>query len=275
MNHKSPIDSAIADYYRQTPEERRLEQGAFLLEAVRTRELIQGHIPPPPGVVLDIGGAAGAYAFWLTECGYIVHLIDPIPRLVDEAQRRSATSHSPLASCEVGDARNLRFPDTYAHVVLLLGPLYHLTTATERIAAIKEAARALKPGGRLFAAAISRWASVLDGLARDLFQDPRFAEIADRDLRDGQHRNPTERLDYFTTAYFHRPEELRSEVAEAGLQVLGLYGIEGPGWILPDIDARMSHSRRRADLLRVARSLESESSLLGINAHLLIVAEKV
>jgi len=275
MNRKSPIDSAIADYYRQVPEERRLEQGAFLLEAVRTRELIQRHAPPPPGVVLDIGGAAGAYALWLAECGYTVHLVDPIPRLVEQAQRRSTTSHSPLASCEIGDARNLRFPDACAQVVLLLGPLYHLTMATERIAAIKEAARVLKPGGRLFAAAISRWASALDGLARDLFEDARFTEIADRDLLDGQHRNPTERLDYFTTAYFHRPEELRSEVAEAGLQVLGLYGIEGPGWILPDIDARMSDSRRRADLLRVARSLESESSLLGINAHLLIVAEKV
>lgn len=126
MNHKSSIDSAIADYYRQASEERRLEQGAFLLEAVRTRELIQRHIPPPPGVVLDIGGAAGAYALWLAECGYTVHLIDPIPHLVDEARRRSTTSHSPLASCEVGDARNLRFPDACAHVVLLLGPLYHL-----------------------------------------------------------------------------------------------------------------------------------------------------
>jgi SAM-dependent methyltransferase len=194
--------------------------------------------------------------------------------LVEQAQSRSAASHIPLASCEIGDARNLRFPDSCAQFVLLLGPLYHLTTPTERLAAIKEAARVLKPRGRLFAAAISRWASALDGLARDLFQDPRFTEIADGDLRDGQHRNPTERLDFFTTAYFHRPEELRSEVAEAGLQVLGLYGVEGPGWILADIDARMSHSRQRADLLRVARSLESESSVLGINAHLLLVAEK-
>ena len=200
MNRKFPIDYAIADYYRKAPEERRLEHGAFLLEAVRTRELIQRHVPPPPGVVLDIGGAAGAYALWLAECGYTVHLVDPIPRLVEQAQRRSTTSHSPLASCEIGDAHNLRFPDACAQVVLLLGPLYHLTMGTERIAAIKEAARVLKPGGRLFAAAISRWASALDGLARDLFQDPRFTEIADRDLLDGQHRNPTERLDYFTTA---------------------------------------------------------------------------
>ena len=65
--------------------------------------------------------------------------------------------------------------------------------------------RVLKPGGQLFAAAISRWASALDGLARDLFQDPRFAAIVERDLREGQHRNPTERLDYFTTRTFIAP----------------------------------------------------------------------
>ena len=87
----------------------------------------------------------------------------------------------------------------------------------------------LKRGGRLFAAAISRWASALDGLARDLLPDPRFARIVERDLRDGQHRNPTERLDYFTTAYFHRPEELAAEVEGAGLKMDGVLRDRGPG----------------------------------------------
>ena len=82
----------------------------------------------------------------------------------------------------------------------------------------------LKPGGWLFAAAIARWASAPDGLARDLLQDPRFALIVEQDLRDGRHRNPTDRLDYFTTAYFHRPEELADEVRTAGLVLNGVYG---------------------------------------------------
>ena len=119
---------------------------------------------------------------------------------------------------------------------------------------------------------ISRWASALDGLSRDLFQDPRFVAIVERDLREGQHRNPTERLDYFTTAYFHRPEELRAEVSGVGLIVDGLYGIEGPGWILPDLPARMSDPRRRADLLNVARVFESEPAVLGVSSHLLVTA---
>lgn len=266
------FDPAIADFYQQAPEEDRLE--SHPLEALRTRELIQRYAPTAPATVIDIGGAAGAYALWLAEAGYIVHLLDAAPRLVAEARRRSATRSRPLASCEVGDARTTNFSDDTADMVLLLGPLYHLTTTADRRSALIEAARVLKPGGRLFAAAITRWASALDGLARDLFQDHQFAAIVERDVRDGQHRNPTGRLDYFTTAYFHRPEDLRAEALDAGLLVDGIFGVEGPGWLLPDVSARLENARRREDLLRVARIFESEPSVLGISAHLLLVGRK-
>lgn len=274
MSEQPPtrLDPTVAAYYHRAPEEDRLEQELFLLEEVRTRELIERHAPRPPATVLDVGGAAGAYALWLADAGYTVHLVDPVPRLVAEAERRSAARPRPLASCRIGDARALDFPDQSADIVLLLGPLYHLTDAAGRARALGEARRVLKPEGRLFAAAISRWASALDGLTRDLFQDPRFTAIVERDLREGQHRNPTERLDYFTTAYFHRPEELRAEVSDLGLIVDGLYGIEGPGWILPDLPARMADPRQRADLLNVARVFESEPSVLGVSSHLLVTA---
>ena len=276
MDDKPPagFDPIIADYYERAPEETRLAQGPFQLENLRTRELVQRFAPSPPATVVDIGGAAGAYALWLAEAGYTVHLLDPVPRLVEEARRRSANAKRPLASCRIGDARSLDLAPDTADVVLLLGPLYHLTEAGERASALREATRILKPGGRLFAAAISRFASALDGLARDLLQDPRFERIVEHDLREGQHRNPTERLDYFTTAYFHRPDELADEVEAAGLVLNGVYGLEGPGWILPDIDARMADAGRRSGLLQVARMLEAEPSVLGTSAHLLAVAQR-
>lgn len=268
------VDPAIAAFYQGTPEEDRLGQGAFQLEGVRTRELIRRFAPPPPVTVMDVGGAAGAYALWLADAGYVVHLVDAAPRLVAEAQRRSAAAARPLASCRVGDARSLDIPKAAADVVLLLGPLYHLTEAADRTCALAEARRILKPGGWLFAAAISRWSSALDGLSRDLLGDPRFVAIVEQDLRDGQHRNPTDRLDYFTTAYFHRPDELAQEAQAAGLSVLGVYGIEGPGWILPDITERMADDERRAALLEAARMVETEPAMVGSSAHLLLVARR-
>ena len=159
-------------------------------------------------------------------------------------------------------------------MVLLLGPLYHLIESEDRQRALAEARRVLRHGGVLVAAGISRWASTLDGLSRELLLDKDFASIVERDLRDGHHQNPTDRLDYFTTAYFHQPEELGNEVTEAGLKVEGLYGVEGPGWILGDFGDRWNDPRRRGILVDVARKLESEPTVIGASAHLIVVGRK-
>lgn len=269
------FDPAIRAYYEQAPEERRLESGAFRLEAARTRELIQRHLPEAPGDVLDVGGAAGVYAFWLAELGYSVHLIDAVPRLVEIACARNAHAVHPLASCSVGDARSLAEPDRSADVVLLLGPLYHLVDEQDRRTSLREAARVLRPAGLLFAAGICRFASMLDGLTRELLGDPQFARIVQSDLESGIHLNTTARPDYFTTAFFHTPEELRAEIVEAGFHIEGLYGIEGPAGILSDIDERWDDPIRRETILRVARALESEWSIIGCSAHLLAVGRKI
>jgi ubiquinone/menaquinone biosynthesis C-methylase UbiE len=264
----------IARYYQEVAEEGRLAAGPGQLEFVRTQEVVLRYLPPPPATLLDVGGAAGVYALWLAGRGYQVHLIDPVPRLVEEARRRSEASPHRLTTCQVGDARHLPFGDGVADGVLLLGPLYHLTDPAERRRALREVYRVLRPGGVLCAAAISRWASALDGLARDLFADPAFAAIVRQDLEQGQHRNATDNWEYFTTAYFHRPEELRAEVVSAGFHCRAVLGLEGPGWILSDFDGRWADPRKREDLLRVARALEGEVSVVGLSAHLLAVATR-
>jgi SAM-dependent methyltransferase len=224
--------------------------------------------------VIDVGGGAGVYAFWLAERGYQVQLVDASPRLIEEARRRNSTASHRIIACSVGDARNIPTDDDSVAAVLMLGPLYHLTEAEDRVTALREASRVLQRGGVLFAAAISRWGSALDGLARELFLDKRFAGIVDRDIREGQHRNDTDRPDFFTTAYFHRPDELADELALGGLAVENLYGIEGPAWLLPDLAERWQDPERRATILNVARMLEREPFVIGCSAHLLAVGRK-
>lgn len=264
----------ITRYYQEVAEEGRLAAGPSQLEFARTKEVVLRYLLPPPATILDVGGAAGAYALWLTEKGYQVHLIDPVPRLVEEARRRSEASPNRICTCQLGDARDLTFNDGVADGLLLLGPLYHLTDRAERLRALREAYRVLRPGGVMFAAAISRYASALDGVARDLFADRRFAAIVQQDLEQGQHRNETDQWDYFTTAYFHRPDDLQVEVVSAGFKCQGVFGLEGPGWILSDFDQRWADTRKREDLLRIARALEREVSIVGISAHLLAVGTK-
>jgi SAM-dependent methyltransferase len=270
-----PITPEMTAHYEEAIEEPRLAQGPGRLEFARTCEVIERCFPPAPAVVLDIGGGPGVYACWLARRGYQVHLVDPVPLHIEQARESSARQPDhPLAGAVVGDARRLDHPGGTADAVLLLGPLYHLTERDDRLRAWREAGRVLRPGGVVLAAAISRFASTLDGLRLGLFDDPVFAAMAERDLEDGQHRNPTNEARYFTTAYFHRPEELRGEAEEAGLRHEATLGVEGPGWLLQDLDAWWADDRRRHRLLAAARALEAEPSLLGVSAHLLAVARK-
>jgi len=77
----------------------------------------------------------------------------------------------------VGDARRLAWDDDSVEAVLLLGPLYHLTSRDDRLQALREAYRIVRPGGVLAAAAISRFASTYDGLLRGFLEDPGFEGI--------------------------------------------------------------------------------------------------
>lgn len=275
MSLPTGFDPAIADYYRRNNESRRLTSGIGRVEFIRTQDILRRHLPKPPAVVLDVGGGAGVHACWLARDGYDVHLVDAMPNLVEEAMAASAAqADHPIASCTVADARDLPQEDVYADVVCLLGPLYHLIERGDRLKALCEAYRVLRPGGILFAAVISRFASILDGINRDFINDARFGQIIEDDLRTGVHCNPTDNLQYFTTAYFHRPDEIAAELTEAGFRHKSNIAIEGPTWMLADLNARLNDRNRRNQLMHALRLIETEPSILGSGAHILGIADK-
>lgn len=264
----------ILDHYQLVDEDSRLRTGWFALEHARTQDLLSRHLPPAPAVVFDVGGGSGAYAAWLASLGYEVHLSDPVPKHIDQARERSARQPRPIASMRVGDARHIEASDLSADAILLLGPLYHLTERADRLRSLREALRVLRPGGWLFAAAISHFASLLDSLRYGFFSKPEFAPILMRDLAEGQHRNPTDNPIYFTTAFFHRPHELAQEVEDSGFRLEKIVGIEGPGWMAADFDQLWSDEAQRKRLLDVLRQVEQEPALVGASAHLMAIARK-
>lgn len=260
------IDPDMLAFYSSGMEQARLSCGAGLLEYLRTCELLARYLPQPPAVVLDVGGGPGAYALLLAMRGYDVHLIDPVPVHVAQARQASQAQPTPLRSIAEGDARSLRWPEASLDAVLLLGPLYHLPERRNRMAALREAHRVMRPRGVIFAAALSRFASTLDGLRWDRGSQPEFTQIVERAVRNGRRQNPP--------AYAHRPDELRREITTAGFSVEALVAVEGPGWLLPDVDAHLADPMRCDQVLGVLRTIEAEPSLMGASAHILAIGRR-
>lgn len=269
-----PGHDHVRRHYEDVDEDARLRQGLGRLELARVQEVVRRNLTERPGGldVLDVGGATGVHAEWLLADGHRVHLVDLMPRHVERALLRLGST--PGFSAELGDARALPREDASADVVLVLGPLYHLQSREDRLRVWREAHRVVRSGGVVVAMAISRFASLLDGLATGWLLDPRFREIVLEDLASGRHENTTGHPGWFTTAYFHHPDELPAEAREAGLDVVETVGVEGAVHWMKHLEGRWDDAADREVLLAAARATEHEPTLLGLGPHLLTVAHR-
>lgn len=259
--------------YAAGAENGRLYMGLGLIEFARTKELLMAYLPKPPAVVYDIGGAYGAYAFWLAELGYEVHLFDLVEAHIRMARKREAECGIRLSAAEVADARCIPRKDGTADAIVLLGPLYHLAERAERDACLAECRRLLRPGGVLVTAHITPWAPLLNNVVH-YDEDPRldddalFERLAATTL-SGRHVGKVVGL-----MYFHRPAAAREEILSAGFIDVTLHGVIGPCWAVRNLDDIWCDPVKREAILRVVRLLDAEESLMGFSTHFRCIARR-
>lgn len=260
--------------YNSGIEAGRLHRGLGLIEFERTKELLLERLPEPPAVILDIGGAYGEYSFWLASLGYEVYLYDLSEEHIRMAKAHQEKSGAALACAAVADARAIALPDGMADAILLFGPLYHLTEAAERRECLAESMRLLKPGGLLFTANITCFATALKYTAqydlRPVLDDDAYYAMIESTVRTGLHRGNEIGL-----VYFHRPDELRKEVAAAGFADVTLHGVIGPCWIIRNLDEAWKEPAKREAIMRIVRLLDGEESLMGLSTHFVSISRKI
>ncbi len=98
--------------------------------------------------------------------------------------------------------------------------------------------------------------------------------IVRQDLRNGQHRNPNDNSEYFTTSFFHHPNELESEIREAKFTTVRVYAVTGFAWLLPRFKEFWSNPKLKARLLTILEKTELEPSMIGQSDHLLAIGRK-
>ena len=239
---QSGIDEAVQRFYRDTAEGTRLTSlsAGGPVEFERTQSLLRARITPSSRVI-DIGGATGVHATWLAADGHDVVLIDPVP---SQVARASAVGSF---AAETGDARDLRFDACSFDVALLFGPLYHLRSRSDRLRALREAVRVVRPGGLVFATGISRFSALADGMLHPV------PEVTDERVLGLINTGDWDASGPFPIAHMHTTAELERELTDAGLTAVESVCVEGPLGLALERLAPGDEELHRAALLAAER----------------------
>ena len=128
---------------------------------------------PKGAKILDVGSGTGEHLKRAIGHGLQATGVEPAPGM-----REFARSNVPQAELVDGVATKLPFPDAQFDAVILIEVLRYLHP-TEVEQALREARRVLRPGGKILATLVNRWA--LDGFyllyrGRQLFKSRKFDE---------------------------------------------------------------------------------------------------
>jgi SAM-dependent methyltransferase len=249
------------------------------MEFAVTCRVLDEFLPSPPGRVLDVGGGPGRYSIYLTQMGYRVTLLDISQRSLDVALEKSVAAGIYLPSPIRGDAVSLpdRAPDApedfsgLFDAVLLMGPLYHLLRGEDRLAAVREAFRVLRPGGLIFAAFLTRYAPLRDvaihspGWIHD--HPERYLQLIEQGI------NPAHETSTFPDSYFAHPDEIEPAMALGGFHMEALQGCEG---ILAGHEEAVNEIEGELwnDWVELNYRAGREPTLRGASDHLLYVGSK-
>lgn len=146
METKEMLDRFYGNY----DEDNRLRSKHGMVEFLTTMRYIEKYLRPGMRV-LEIGAATGRYSHTLARQGYEVDAVELVQSNIDVFI--SNTQPGEKITVRQGDARDLSaFDDESYDITLLLGPMYHLFTWEDQLAALREAVRVTKKGGVIYAA---------------------------------------------------------------------------------------------------------------------------
>lgn len=285
MKKSKSVDISALTYYARGFERNRLRTDIGLIEFERTKEILLENLPEAPAVIYDIGGGYGEYSWWLASLGYEVHLFDLSEKNIEMSRELGLEyPDCKLASAEVCDALSVVRADKSADAVLLMGPLYHITDFSERIAAVKESRRLLKDGGVLFAAALTPYSVLLHNITvynplgdnpNKTLEDPDFMKMVEREIKDGNHINPDNTVySGIGSAHLHTAKALKEELYCGGFESATVHGIMGGAWLAKNINELWKNEVSRNALMCTVRLLDTCEEVIGLSGHLLAVSRK-
>ena len=149
----------LTNYYENYDEDGRLNSKHGMIEFITTMKYIERYLRPDMKV-LEVGAATGRYSHALAQNGYRVDAVELVEHNIKIFKQKTVKGE-PVTVTQ-GNATDLsKFESDAYDMTLLLGPMYHLFTAEDKLKALSEAIRVTKKGGIVFTAYCMGDASIL------------------------------------------------------------------------------------------------------------------
>ena len=270
----------VQNYYKHFDEKNRLRNdNSGKLEFLMTMNILEKNLPAlavgTEVSVLDLGGGAGVYSFPLAKKGYKVTLADLSETLLAHAKKQKEEDKvQNLISCDQVNATDLScYKDNSFDVVLLFGPLYHLTEMDEREKCVSEIKRVLKSGGKVFASFIPHLSGSI-ALVQRFCWSPDQVDIntLEECFDSGKFKNLSD--NGFQEGYYPASEEIEKLFASNGFEKQLLRSIRGFGYEKEDVIYKFKNKNVFTKLLDLINSTAEDKSIIEMCGHAMYVGVK-
>ncbi len=256
-------------YYNKFNEEKRLDSRHGQVEFVTSMKYIHKYLevleqqkPKSEIKILDVGAATGRYSVPLAEEGYDVTAVE----LVKHNLSRLKAKRSAVKAYQ-GNAMNLkRFEDNSFDAALVFGPMYHLHEREEKMKALSEAKRVVKPEGYIFVAYIMNEYSVITYA----FKEKHILEGMENGMLDQDFHCTKKANELYS---FVRTEDIASLNEEIGLKRVQIIAADGAAnYIRPFLNAL--NEQEFGYFIEYHLSTCERADLLGASGHLVDILKK-
>lgn len=251
----------LIKYYNKFNEDKRLTHRHGIVEYITAKKYIDKYIKPNSKII-DIGAGTGKYSIALYNEGHDVTAIELIKHNLMTLKKncKEITSYQ-------GNAINLsKEKDNTYDLVLLFGPLYHLINFEDKVKALKEAKRILKPNGIIMISYyMNEYAIIKHG-----FIENNILESKQNNEFDSTYHITPKDTDLYSMVRLEDIDLLNKTV---GLKRLEIISQDGPSDYIRPIINKMDNDTFN-EYINYHLTICSRPELLGASSHVLDIVTK-